>query len=82
MMLPSFACSLALSPLPTKDILKGKHITIFKSPDGGTVARDFTYIDNIMKGCFGLRFELVWWLDGDGKLLGHCDEGLTGVCGA
>lgn len=52
MMLPSFACSLALSPLPTKDILKGKHITIFKSPDGGTVARDFTYIDNIMKGCF------------------------------
>ncbi|CAJ1943518.1 unnamed protein product [Sphenostylis stenocarpa] len=37
----------------TKDILKGKQITIFESPDGGTVARDFTYIDDIVKGCLG-----------------------------
>jgi UDP-glucuronate 4-epimerase len=37
----------------TKDILKGKQITVFESPDGGTVARDFTYIDDIVKGCLG-----------------------------
>ncbi|KAI4327080.1 hypothetical protein L6164_019581 [Bauhinia variegata] len=35
----------------TKDILKGKTITIFQSPDHGTVARDFTYIDDVVKGC-------------------------------
>nr|XP_027186771.1 UDP-glucuronate 4-epimerase 5 isoform X3 [Cicer arietinum] len=37
----------------TKDILKGKTITVFESPDGGTVSRDFTYIDDIVKGCLG-----------------------------
>jgi UDP-glucuronate 4-epimerase len=37
----------------TKDILKGKQITVFESPDGGSVARDFTYIDDIVKGCLG-----------------------------
>ncbi|KAG2681426.1 hypothetical protein I3760_11G144000 [Carya illinoinensis] len=35
----------------TKDILKGKPITIFEASDHGTVARDFTYIDDIVKGC-------------------------------
>lgn len=35
----------------TKDILKGKTITVFEAPDHGTVARDFTYIDDIVKGC-------------------------------
>ncbi|XP_043716186.1 UDP-glucuronate 4-epimerase 3 [Telopea speciosissima] len=35
----------------TKDILKGKPIPIFEAPDHGTVARDFTYIDDIVKGC-------------------------------
>ncbi|KAJ7944800.1 UDP-glucuronate 4-epimerase [Quillaja saponaria] len=35
----------------TKDILKGKPITIFEAPDHGSVARDFTYIDDIVKGC-------------------------------
>ncbi|XP_077235500.1 UDP-glucuronate 4-epimerase 3-like [Tasmannia lanceolata] len=35
----------------TKDILKGKKIQIFEGPDHGTVARDFTYIDDIVKGC-------------------------------
>ncbi|KAH7511645.1 hypothetical protein JRO89_XSUnG0185400 [Xanthoceras sorbifolium] len=35
----------------TKDILKGKSISIFEAPDHGTVARDFTYIDDIVKGC-------------------------------
>ncbi|KAF8380446.1 hypothetical protein HHK36_027933 [Tetracentron sinense] len=35
----------------TKDILKGKSISIFEGPDHGTVARDFTYIDDIVKGC-------------------------------
>ncbi|KAK7251208.1 hypothetical protein RIF29_34200 [Crotalaria pallida] len=36
-----------------KDILKGKQISIFQDPDRGTVARDFTYIDDIVKGCLG-----------------------------
>ena len=35
----------------TKDILKGKSISIFESANHGTVARDFTYIDDIVKGC-------------------------------
>lgn len=35
----------------TKDILKGKPITIFEAPDRGSVARDFTYIDDVVKGC-------------------------------
>ncbi|KAJ7952454.1 UDP-glucuronate 4-epimerase [Quillaja saponaria] len=35
----------------TKDILKGKPIPIFEASDHGSVARDFTYIDDIVKGC-------------------------------
>ena len=35
----------------TKNILKRKPITIFEAPNHGTVARDFTYIDDIVKGC-------------------------------
>ncbi|XP_002509598.2 UDP-glucuronate 4-epimerase 5 [Ricinus communis] len=35
----------------TKDILKGKEIGIFQTADGRSVARDFTYIDDIVKGC-------------------------------
>ncbi|KAI3693284.1 hypothetical protein L6452_33117 [Arctium lappa] len=37
----------------TRDILKGKAIPIFESANHGTVARDFTYIDDIVKGCLG-----------------------------
>ncbi|XP_022923439.1 UDP-glucuronate 4-epimerase 3 [Cucurbita pepo subsp. pepo] len=37
----------------TKDILKRRAITIYEAPDHGTVARDFTYIDDIVKGCLG-----------------------------
>lgn len=37
----------------TRDILKGKTIPIFEAPNHGTVARDFTYIDDIVKGCLG-----------------------------
>lgn len=35
----------------TRDILKGKAIQIFEASNHGTVARDFTYIDDIVKGC-------------------------------
>ncbi|CAA2957553.1 UDP-glucuronate 4-epimerase 3 [Olea europaea subsp. europaea] len=35
----------------TRDILKGKSIPIFQAPNHGTVARDFTYVDDIVKGC-------------------------------
>ncbi|KAG9133758.1 hypothetical protein Leryth_018460, partial [Lithospermum erythrorhizon] len=35
----------------TKDILKGKEIKIFEGESHGTVARDFTYIDDVVKGC-------------------------------
>ncbi|KAJ7949616.1 UDP-glucuronate 4-epimerase 4 [Quillaja saponaria] len=37
----------------TKDILKGKTIPIFEGPKHSSVARDFTYIDDIVKGCLG-----------------------------
>ncbi|ERN10075.1 hypothetical protein AMTRI_Chr06g172810 [Amborella trichopoda] len=37
----------------TKDILQGKAITIFERADGQDVARDFTYIDDIVRGCIG-----------------------------
>ncbi|OMP00623.1 NAD-dependent epimerase/dehydratase [Corchorus olitorius] len=36
-----------------RDILKGKSIPIFEAANHGTVARDFTYIDDIVKGCLG-----------------------------
>ncbi|KAI0520248.1 hypothetical protein KFK09_007719 [Dendrobium nobile] len=35
----------------TRDILAGKSITIFEGSDGATIARDFTYIDDIVQGC-------------------------------
>ncbi|PKU73083.1 UDP-glucuronate 4-epimerase 3-like [Dendrobium catenatum] len=34
----------------TRDILAGKTISIFQGPDDATVARDFTYIDDIVQG--------------------------------
>ncbi|KAE8694580.1 UDP-glucuronate 4-epimerase 4 [Hibiscus syriacus] len=37
----------------TRDIMKGKMINVYESPDKGIVARDFTYIDDIVKGCLG-----------------------------
>ncbi|KAL7251145.1 hypothetical protein ACSBR1_013053 [Camellia fascicularis] len=37
----------------TKDILQGKPINIYESHDGAAVARDFTYIDDVVKGCVG-----------------------------
>ncbi|KAK1259932.1 UDP-glucuronate 4-epimerase 6 [Acorus gramineus] len=37
----------------TKDILQGKTISVFKTQDDKEVARDFTYIDDIVKGCIG-----------------------------
>ncbi|XP_050217965.1 UDP-glucuronate 4-epimerase 6 [Mercurialis annua] len=37
----------------TKDILQGKGIDIYQTQDDKQVARDFTYIDDIVKGCIG-----------------------------
>ncbi|GLT61002.1 hypothetical protein SLA2020_337380 [Shorea laevis] len=37
----------------TKDILHGKTIDIYKTQDDKEVARDFTYIDDVVKGCLG-----------------------------
>ncbi|KAA0067686.1 UDP-glucuronate 4-epimerase 2-like [Cucumis melo var. makuwa] len=37
----------------TKDILKRKTIRVFEGADQKSVARDFTYIDDIVKGCLG-----------------------------
>ncbi|CAI9762811.1 unnamed protein product [Fraxinus pennsylvanica] len=37
----------------TKDILQHKPINVYVTPDGKEVARDFTYIDDIVKGCVG-----------------------------
>ena len=35
----------------TKDILQGKPITIYQTQDDKEVAHDFTYIDDVVKGC-------------------------------
>ncbi|KAL0922067.1 hypothetical protein M5K25_006029 [Dendrobium thyrsiflorum] len=35
----------------TKSILAGKPITIYRGKDGVDLARDFTYIDDIVRGC-------------------------------
>ncbi|CAA3007367.1 UDP-glucuronate 4-epimerase 6-like [Olea europaea var. sylvestris] len=37
----------------TKDILQRKPINVYVTQDGKEVARDFTYIDDIVKGCVG-----------------------------
>ncbi|XP_008222861.1 PREDICTED: UDP-glucuronate 4-epimerase 6 [Prunus mume] len=37
----------------TKDILQGKPIDVYKTVDDKEVARDFTYIDDVVKGCLG-----------------------------
>ncbi|XWS09213.1 hypothetical protein CRYUN_Cryun40dG0066200 [Craigia yunnanensis] len=37
----------------TKDILQGKSIDIYQTQDLKEVARDFTYIDDVVKGCLG-----------------------------
>ncbi|KAI4370026.1 hypothetical protein MLD38_018413 [Melastoma candidum] len=34
-----------------KDILKGKEITIYEGADHSSVMRDFTYIDDVVRGC-------------------------------
>ncbi|CAA6663396.1 unnamed protein product [Spirodela intermedia] len=35
----------------TRDILRGRTISIFEGPDHAAVARDFTYIDDVVGGC-------------------------------
>ncbi|CAL9747562.1 unnamed protein product [Musa acuminata subsp. burmannicoides] len=37
----------------TNDIISGKPITLFRMQDGAAVQRDFTYIDDVVKGCLG-----------------------------
>lgn len=37
----------------TRNILQGKPITIYRGKDHVDLARDFTYIDDIVKGCLG-----------------------------
>ncbi|KAI9115113.1 hypothetical protein K1719_014126 [Acacia pycnantha] len=37
----------------TKDILQGKTIDIYQTQEAKEVARDFTYIDDVVKGCVG-----------------------------
>ncbi|KAK8660156.1 hypothetical protein V6N13_051090 [Hibiscus sabdariffa] len=37
----------------TKNILQGKTITIYRGKNKADLARDFTYIDDIVKGCLG-----------------------------
>ncbi|CAL9163126.1 UDP-glucuronate 4-epimerase 3-like [Musa acuminata AAA Group] len=47
----------------TRDILRSKPISIFEGPGHATVARDFTYIDDIVSGCLAA-------LDNAGKSTG------------
>ncbi|XP_061373015.1 UDP-glucuronate 4-epimerase 6-like isoform X2 [Gastrolobium bilobum] len=37
----------------TKDILQGKTIDVYQTQEDKEVARDFTYIDDVVKGCLG-----------------------------
>ncbi|KAJ8539736.1 hypothetical protein K7X08_013988 [Anisodus acutangulus] len=37
----------------TKDMVQGKPINVYVTQDNKEVARDFTYIDDIVKGCLG-----------------------------
>lgn len=37
----------------TRDILQGKSINVYEGPKQTDLARDFTYIDDIVKGCVG-----------------------------
>ncbi|GMI88636.1 UDP-D-glucuronate 4-epimerase 1 [Hibiscus trionum] len=37
----------------TRNILQGKTITIYRGKNGADLARDFTYIDDIVRGCLG-----------------------------
>ncbi|KAK3416941.1 UDP-glucuronate 4-epimerase 6 [Eucalyptus grandis] len=37
----------------TKDILQGKPIDVYRTHDQHEVARDFTYIDDVVRGCLG-----------------------------
>nr|XP_016509147.1 PREDICTED: UDP-glucuronate 4-epimerase 6-like [Nicotiana tabacum] len=37
----------------TKDMIQGKSINVYVTQDDKEVARDFTYIDDIVKGCIG-----------------------------
>ena len=37
----------------TKDIIQGKPINVYVAQDDKGVARDFTYIDDVVKGCIG-----------------------------
>ena len=37
----------------TRDILQGKPITVYRGKNHADLARDFTYIDDVVKGCIG-----------------------------
>jgi UDP-glucuronate 4-epimerase len=37
----------------TKDILQGKTNDVYQTQEEKEVARDFTYIDDVVKGCLG-----------------------------
>ncbi|GFY94234.1 UDP-D-glucuronate 4-epimerase 3 [Actinidia rufa] len=56
----------------TRDILKGKSIPIFEAADHGTVARDFTYIDDIVKGCLAALDSAEKSTGSGGKKEGVC----------
>ncbi|KAJ0673235.1 putative UDP-glucuronate 4-epimerase [Helianthus annuus] len=57
----------------SKDILKRKSIPIFESSNHGTVACDFTFIDDVVKGCLGAldateKEYRKWWEEKKGWL--------------
>ncbi|CAA6659878.1 unnamed protein product [Spirodela intermedia] len=64
----------------TKDILQGKQITVFKPADGEReVARDFTFIDDVVKGCLGAldTAEKSTGMPGGGRSAGRRSSGCT-----
>uniref|UniRef100_A0A0D3H8M0 NAD-dependent epimerase/dehydratase domain-containing protein n=1 Tax=Oryza barthii TaxID=65489 RepID=A0A0D3H8M0_9ORYZ len=51
-----------------KSIVSGEPITLFRAADGADARRDFTYIDDVVKGCLGA-------LDTSGKSTGSSKSG-------
>ncbi|KAJ8530765.1 hypothetical protein K7X08_023646 [Anisodus acutangulus] len=54
----------------TKDMIQGKSVNVYVTQDDKEVARDFTYIDDIVKGCVGALDTAEKSTGSDGKKRG------------
>ncbi|WCJ26031.1 UDP-glucuronate 4-epimerase 4 [Euphorbia peplus] len=63
----------------TRNILKGKGIGIYETSDGRSVARDFTYIDDIVKGCLRALDTAKMSIGSGGKKTGKAQFGILNL---